>query len=288
MGCEMPEVPAMFVNQYYSDRKIVALGPIFRLDADLRWVRFVGQIPNLAATYGKKDMRGFIYDQMRRRTSPQLRLWLKNQGWFTPLLPLIFGSTIYSESYYDQIERFEAASVSVIAKWINENLKPTSVIDVGCGPGHFLSALRNHEIRVLGIDYSEASQHSVNSKGHPFIRFDLLKEKPLPGSPWDLVVCCEVAEHLDPQYADVFLDNLTSGGNLIFMTAAEPGGGGLNHVNEQPNSYWIMRLERRGFVFESNLTERARAVFLEKGVVHYLAKPMIFRRSSAQITSRAA
>ncbi len=195
---------------------------------------------------------------------------------------MIFGSDIYSELYYKQIEQFELASVDAIAEWLKDNLHPTAVIDVGCGPGHLLSALHSRGIRVLGLDYSKASEAAVKSKGLAFGHFDLLQEKALPGSPWDLVVCCEVAEHLEAQHAGVFLDNLTSGGNLIFLTAAEPGGGGLNHVNEQPNSYWISRLEQRGFLFDSDLTERARAVFSDKGVVHYLAKPMIFRRRPSE------
>jgi hypothetical protein len=100
----------------------------------------------------------------------------------------------------------------------------------------------------------------------------------VPGSPWDLAVCCEVAEHLDARHADIFVENLTSASNTVFLTAAEVGQGGLNHVNEQPNSYWIAKFHRRGFTLDGNLTEKARAAFAGGEVVHYLAKPMIFRR----------
>jgi SAM-dependent methyltransferase len=223
-------------------------------------------------------MRAFVYDQVRRWTTPRMRYYIKQQGWIMPLLLKLFGSEIYSKSYYDQIERAEVGSVDVIAEWICTALAPSTVIDVGCGPGHLLAALHRRGIRVLGIDYSKASEAHVRTKGLPFSRFDLTRQEALPGSRWDLVVCCEVAEHLDAQYADTFVDNLTSGSDLVFLTAAEPGGNGLNHVNQQPNSYWMARFARRGFSLDQSVTTHARAVFSAKDVVHYLAKPMIFRK----------
>jgi cyclopropane fatty-acyl-phospholipid synthase-like methyltransferase len=225
-------------------------------------------------------VRGFIYDQIRRRTTPRMRRLLKTQGWLMPLLSRLFGSEIYSKSYYDQIEQAELGSVEAIAEWISDCLKPSTVIDVGCGPGHLMSALHRRGVRVLGLDYSKASERHVRTKGLPFATFDLTRRETLPGSPWDLLVCCEVAEHLDEQHADAFVDNLTSGSARIFLTAAEPGGNGLNHVNEQPNSYWISRFGERGFSLDQYLTTQARSIFAEKEVVHYLAKPMIFRKST--------
>jgi len=141
-----------------------------------------------------------------------------------------------------------------------------------------LAALHRRGVRVPGIDYSKASEAHVSTKGLPFSRFDLTRRETLPGSRWDLVVRCEVAEHLDTQYADTFVDNLTSGSDLVFLTAAEPGGNGLNHVNEQPNSYWIARFAQRGFSLDQSLTTHARALFGAKDVVHYFEGMKTVRR----------
>jgi hypothetical protein len=123
----------------------------------------------------------------------------------------------------------------------------------------------------------------VLGKGLPFETFDLTVARPLPGAPWDLAVCCEVAEHLEARHADVFVQNLASASDTIFLTAAEVGQeGGLNHVNEQPNAYWIAKFEGRGFKLDRELTAQARKTFAERMVVHYLAKPMIFKRIYAQ------
>jgi hypothetical protein len=64
---------------------------------------------------------------------------------------------------------------------------------------------------------------------------------------FDVVWSYEVAEHIHPKYTEAFLQTLTSHGPVVVMSAAQPGQGGLGHLNEQPLQYWIERLERRGF-----------------------------------------
>jgi SAM-dependent methyltransferase len=220
----------------------------------------------------------FVYDVIRRRTTPRVRQFIKSRQWVMPIVARCFGGDIYSRSYYEQVEEAEQASVLAIAIWIRLTLRPIRVVDVGCGPGHLIEALHRGGIDVLGLDYSAAARKFVSQKGLRFETFDLTTRGVVPSSPWDLAVCCEVAEHLDARHADTFVRNLTSASNIVFLTAAEVGQGGLNHVNEQPNSYWIAKFARLGFTLDGGLTESARAAFAGGGVVHYLAKPMIFRR----------
>jgi cyclopropane fatty-acyl-phospholipid synthase-like methyltransferase len=224
-------------------------------------------------------LRAFVYDVIRRRTTPRVRQFIKSRQWVMPLVARLFGGDIYSRSYYEQVEEAEQASVLAIATWIRLTLRPIRVVDIGCGPGHLIEALHRGGIDVLGLDYSAAARGFVSKKGLPFETLDLTTRGVVPGSPWDLAVCCEVAEHLDARHSDTFVENLTSASNTVFLTAAEVGQGGLNHVNEQPNSYWIEKFDHRGFALDGNLTEKARAAFAEGEVVHYLAKPMIFRRA---------
>src|SRR5579859_2142812 len=142
-------------------------------------------------------MLGLVYDSMRKMTSPPVRRWIKSQSWFTPLARAIFGNDVYSTSYYRQIEKYEAESVHHISTWIVEHLSPRKVIDVGSGPGHFMKALADKNIDVMGIDISNAAEQFAAAKGLKFHRYDLTKSGRPPGGPWDLVICCEVAEHLD-------------------------------------------------------------------------------------------
>ena len=56
---------------------------------------------------------------------------------------------------------------------------------------------------------------------------------------YDLVLCLEVAEHLEEESAKKFIECLTNLGDLIIFSAAIPGQGGQNHLNEQFPDYWL-------------------------------------------------
>ncbi len=236
------------------------------------------------------NLRAAIYDRLRILSSPGVRRFIKNQPWFVPLSQRLFGNEVYSDSYYADIERLENQSVVHIAAWIAKHLTPDTpgrkprAIDIGCGPGHLMHALEQHSYDTFGIDIATAALARTKAKGLLAEPFDLTApDRTLPGIPYDLVISCEVAEHLDAQHAARFVEHLTSAGDVIFLTAAEPnanGGPGLYHVHEQPNAYWIQRLEAAGFALDQDATDRARAAFQATDVIDYLAKPMIFRRGA--------
>jgi hypothetical protein len=64
---------------------------------------------------------------------------------------------------------------------------------------------------------------------------------------FDLVQSLEVAEHLLPAKAEQFVHTLTAHGPYVLFSAAVPGQGGENHVNEQPLDYWRAIFRGRGY-----------------------------------------
>jgi hypothetical protein len=93
---------------------------------------------------------------------------------------------------------------------------------------------------------------------------------------------CELAAYPDEKYAGTFIDNLISGGDLIYLAAAEPvasGALGPKHCNELSNSCWIAHYKRSSFPLGAGPTERARRIFCENDVVNHLATSMNFRRA---------
>jgi SAM-dependent methyltransferase len=222
-----------------------------------------------------------VFDVMRRATSPRVRGWIKKNPLFLPVSKRLFGTGVYGQSYFNDIERIEAASVPVIAEWIVRRLSPTSVIDIGCGPGHQMKALVERGVRVFGVDIADAALAMARAKGLSVERFDLTSGARLPGGPYDLVLSCEVAEHLEEKHAGAFVDHCVSAGSVVYLTAAEPsadGTTGLHHFNERPNAYWVGLFRERGWVLDEALTAEARAAFAGSGVISYLAKPMVLRR----------
>ncbi len=64
---------------------------------------------------------------------------------------------------------------------------------------------------------------------------------------FDIAISVECAEHLEKRYADTFVDNICRHADIIMFGAAIPGQGGVEHVNEQPQSYWIRKFRDRDY-----------------------------------------
>ena len=67
------------------------------------------------------------------------------------------------------------------------------------------------------------------------------------GRTFDLVQCLEVAEHLDPSASETLVDNLVAHAPIVVFSAAPPGQGGENHINERPYEFWRDLFEKRGY-----------------------------------------
>jgi SAM-dependent methyltransferase len=198
----------------------------------------------------------------------------------------LVGDEVYSASYYDDVERLEGESVEHLAEWIQKTFRPNRIIDVGCGPGHLMLALARRGVNVFGVDISRESLRRVRVKGLQAVRFDLTDGgRPLPGGHYDVAISCEVAEHLEERYARVFVRHLVGAADLVVLTAAEPDfcvGPGLFHFNEKPRAYWIDLVADEGYEFNNEASDAAAEYLGSRGVISYLARPMIFvRRSEA-------
>jgi len=150
------------------------------------------------------------------------------------LYPDAMQSSLWNVSY----------QAGCLGEWLWTHLGPRSVIDVGCGAGCYLSVFTEHGCEVLGIDACTTAGTLIPGA---FERIDLR----LPYHPphrFDLAICIEVAEHLEPQWADTLLDTLACCGDVLVFSAAVPGQPGQYHVNLQPSEYWLGELARRGYV----------------------------------------
>ncbi|MFC1848756.1 class I SAM-dependent methyltransferase [candidate division CSSED10-310 bacterium] len=159
-------------------------------------------------------------------------------------------------------------------QWVYETLNVRSILDVGCGEGHSAGYFRELGCKVLGIDGSvQAKRDSVIAHAH--IIHDYNSGPFIPEGEFDLLWCCEFVEHVAEKYCSHFLATFGCAKNYIMMTYAPPGQPGWQHVNCQPKSYWIEKLETIGFVFYPILTRVTRH-FAESG--HYHNKGLFFVR----------
>ncbi|MCR5249110.1 MAG: class I SAM-dependent methyltransferase [Lachnospiraceae bacterium] len=151
----------------------------------------------------------------------------------------VFYKKIYNWSLVDGWE-----IIPQIIKW----LSPRSIVDFGCGSGTWLSIAREIDqgIEVCGIDGEYMDRNCLDISDDLFLPHDLAKPIELKKK-YDLAISTEVAEHLDKEYADVFVRSVALASDNILFSAAIPGQGGTSHVNEQWQEYWKGKFEKQGF-----------------------------------------
>ncbi len=189
---------------------------------------------------------------------------------------------IYDQDYYDRlVDPPMQESADIMARSFLQAFNSTSVVDVGCGTGVLLGACRKLGMRANGLEYSEAALGICRKRGIDARKFDIESEIP-GGIHADLVVSTEVAEHLHEKYADRFVELLCSVSDTVVLTAAVPGSTGDDHVNEQPNEYWIAKMDQRGYEYLKDLATQWREEWPKAGVHGiYHSTVMAFRKRAS-------
>lgn len=140
-------------------------------------------------------------------------------------------------------------AAEIIIPLLFKHIQPKSVLDVGCGIGTWLKVFKEFKISdYLGVDSVYVDRSMLKIDDSHFLAHDLSTPLKLERD-FDLVVSLEVAEHLPQEAADVFIETLVSHGKTILFSAAIPGQGGQNHLNEQWPSYWQEKFGKYGFTY---------------------------------------
>jgi SAM-dependent methyltransferase len=124
--------------------------------------------------------------------------------------------------------------------------KPSSVLDVGCGLGSWLSVFKEKGCEVFGIDGDYVIKEDLVIDKEDFKSFNLNEAYNL-NKKFDLAISLEVAEHILPQNAQTYIHSLSLHSDIILFSAAVPGQEGTLHFNEQDNNYWIEKFYQNGF-----------------------------------------
>lgn len=156
------------------------------------------------------------------------------------------------------------------------------VADVGCGTGVFSKEMMDRGIDVIACEYSARARKYAQRQGVKVMPWELQSgiDQQLRGGPFDLAASFEVAEHVPAALADQFVDFMAMAPTVI-ISAAPPGQSGHGHINEQPQSYWIEKFERRGYRYDPSASERFRSRCESGGAANWLTGNLMVFEASA-------
>lgn len=157
------------------------------------------------------------------------------------------NNKIYTKSIWSLDEARLQHNVSIgVAESLADVLPlGVDVVDYGCGLGFYVKYFRALGFNVIGLEGTPG----INDIAfvNDIVEQDLCESIRVKLPP-STTLCLEVAEHIEPDLEDVFLDNITRNCNgRLILSWAIPGQKGFGHINEQPNSYVISELYKRGF-----------------------------------------
>ena len=149
--------------------------------------------------------------------------------------------------------------------------KIKTVLDIGCGTGKSTQYFAGLGCQVIGV---EGLPSNVTECKQPTITHDISKS-PLLINNIEMIWCCEVIEHIE-QAAQNNLLQMLANCKILVMTYAEPGQSGHHHVNCQTQEYWIAELAKYNMHYNTQLTEKYRALGPKKN--HFSWHGLIFIR----------
>ena len=168
----------------------------------------------------------------------------------------------YTESFFgwgDNATQQKILAEYFVPKIIKE-FQPQYVLDIGCGSGQWLDEYRKHNVKTKGVEGSSNAWATMSEETKEVVTQCDLRDT-IHEEDWtiDFAQSFEVAEHIEEEYADVFLHNLVKDDpDVILFTAAPSGqeGGGIQHVNCQDKEYWMKKMKDIGYLFSQDLLNK--------------------------------
>ena len=158
------------------------------------------------------------------------------------------ANEIYNDSFYRERDKKTRETANTVLGILLSEIEAHSAVDVGCGVGTWLDVFQKltGSVTIDGYDGDYVNPEYLQIPQEAFHAVDLnnrlfLKDK------YDLAISLEVAEHLRPERAEAFVEDLCSLSDIVLFSAATKNQGGDGHINEQRLSYWIELFDRQGY-----------------------------------------
>jgi len=133
------------------------------------------------------------------------------------------AQTMSRMQYYVQTAEDDAPSFHRRLDWIEQRAKGRRLLDVGCGPGTFLSVARERGWNGRGVDINAESVERCRELGLDAVAGPF-PHPALDGQRFDALVFNDVIEHLpEPRVAVAAAHDLLEPGGVLFLSTPDVG-----------------------------------------------------------------
>lgn len=197
-------------------------------------------------------------------------------------------NTIYDAEYFAFVEKTTGPAAVLLSDSIYASCRPKFALDVGCGTGALLAALRERGVKVVGFELAEAGRAACKRRGIEVYSFDAANDAPRAIAGVDLVISMAVGHAIPENRADHYLDLLVFYWPGFIVFAADPPGGGDRMAwNEKPQQWWIEKFKARGYRMDMDTTRRWQRDWREQKVSHWLYENVMLLRRQKMEQRRA-
>ncbi|HET8626165.1 MAG TPA: glycosyltransferase [Thermomicrobiales bacterium] len=160
-----------------------------------------------------------------------------------------------------------------VAAGIVADSHPRTSIEYGCAKGFLVETLREAGVEAYGIDFSPHAIAEVYEPLRPYCRVGDVREA--PPAPWprryDVAICMEVLEHLDPRDALTAIRTLADAADVVYFSSnPDEEFPEATHVNVQPAAYWEDLFAQAGMVRDRG----AEPGFIADWALKFVRKPV--------------
>jgi hypothetical protein len=196
--------------------------------------------------------------------------WLHKQNfWFDPDHEHGFGivdlDSIYPEKYFehDHVKPETVEAYCRLVPEIYESLtgrQPESLIEFGSAGGWFLAEFIKRGYFCLGLEGTKAGIDACFRRGiidNQILQHDFRRPIDMSGAKgpsghrlgYQIALCTEVAEHIEPPFSSVLVKSLVDAAPFIWFSFEEPNTNPahIHHPNEMPAKFWINLFDFYGY-----------------------------------------